>query len=387
MKSAEEILPAKRFKAIVIPALAIAVAGACAWVYQIVVGMDATGMSDANPWGLYLMSFMFTVGIAVGALAVAAVPRLWGASAFGGLSKLGAWVAVCAAILSIGLVTIDLGGPSRVWELFVYSNFASPLMWDIFVLPIFLIVAVLYLVTLIRAESGKASERSVKIVSVIALVAAIALCVVDAWIFGLLPGRPLWNTALLVPWFAVSAVVSGLAVMMMLVFLLRKFDALALPADALSRMGRVLAVAILADLLCLLADAMVGSYGIGLHADAMNVLFSGALAPVFWIEVGAAVIAVVLLVARSKDAPSIAIAAGLALVSVFCKRIQFMISGFLDMQAPYPGIETAGFVGTAPLATPMYVPSFVELGVTVAVLSLGVALVVIGLRKLPLFVR
>lgn len=386
MKSVEDVLPAQRFKAIVIPALAIAVVGVCAWVYQIVVGMDATGMSDANPWGLYLMSFMFTVGIAVGALAVATVPRLWGSLAFAGLSKLGAWVAVCASILSIGLVTIDLGGPLRVWELFVYSNFASPLMWDIFVLPVFLIVAVLYLVTLVRAEAGKASSRSVKIVAGVALVAAIALCVVDAWIFGLLPGRALWNTALLVPWFAVSAVVSGLAVIMVLVFLLKGSDAFALPADALNRMGRVLVVALLADLLCLLGDVMVGSYGIGLHADAMNVLFSGALAPVFWIEVAAAVIAIVLLLAR-KAPCAIAAAALLALVSVFCKRVQFMISGFLDMQAPYPGIETAGFVNTIPLATPMYVPSFVELGVTVAVLSLGVALVVIGLRKLPLFVR
>lgn len=386
MKSMEEILPAKRFKAIVIPALAVAVVGVCAWVYQIVVGMDVTGMSDANPWGLYLMSFMFTVGIAVGALAVATVPRLWGSSAFSGLSKLGAWVAVCAAILSIGLVTIDLGGPLRVWELFVYSNFASPLMWDIFVLPIFLIVSIMYLVTLIRSESGKVSDRGVKVMSGVALVAAIALCVVDAWIFGLLPGRSLWNTALLVPWFAVSAVASGLAVMMLNVFLLRRTELLALPADALSRMGRVLVVAILADLLCLLGDMMVGLYGIGLHVDAKSVLFSGALAPVFWIEVGSAIVAVVMLVTR-KDAASITIAAGLTLVSIFSKRIQFMISGFLDMQAPYPGVETAGFINTMSLSMPIYIPSIVEVAITVAVLSFGVALIVIGLRKLPLSVR
>ena len=386
MKSAEEILPAKRFKAVVIPALVIAAVGVCAWVYQIVAGMGVTGLGDASPWGLYLMSFMFTVGIAVGSLVVAAVPRLWGATAFSGLSKLGAWVAVCAAILSIGFVTIDLGGPTRVWELFVYSNFTSPLMWDIFVLPLFLIVAVLYLVTLIRAESGKASDRSVRVVSAVALVAAAALCVVDAWIFGLLPGRALWNTALLVPWFAASALVSGLAVMMVLAFLLRKSGALALPADAVGRMGRFLGVAVIADLLCLVGDAMLGSYGVGPHADAMSVLFAGALAPVFWLEAGTAVVAVVLLFAN-KGAGWAALAAVLALVSVFCKRVQFMMSGFLDMQAPYPGIETAGFVNTMPLAAPLYAPTLVEVGITVAVLSLGVALVAIGLRKLPISVR
>ena len=385
MKPMQEILSARQFKLIAIPALVVAVFGVCLWIYQGFAGMDATNMSDSNPWGLYLMAFMFTVGVAVGSLLVAAVPHVWGGSAadFKGVSKLGAWSAICAAVLSVGFVVIDLGGPLRVWELFIYSNLSSPLMWDIFALPLFLIIAIAYLWTLVRADIHKASERAVKVMSAVAIVASLVLCFVDAWIFGLLPGRALWNTALLGPWFLAAAVASGMALVMILVQATKNVAAFALPQNALPRMGRVLLVAVGIDLLCLVCDLMVAGYGGAAHAKVVASLISGELAPIFWVEVICAVAAMALLVA-SKAKGALLGASILVLTSVFCKRIQFMLSGFLDMQAPYAGVQTAGFVGTAPLATPLYAPSLVEMGITLAVVALGIALIVVGMRKLPL---
>ncbi|MDO5024677.1 NrfD/PsrC family molybdoenzyme membrane anchor subunit [Slackia piriformis] len=383
MKPVQEILSAKCFKAALVPSLVVAALGVALWIYQGVAGMGVTNMSDSNPWGLYLMAFMFTVGVAVGGLLVSSLVQLSKGSEFKGLSKLGAWVAISAAVLSFGFVIVDLGGPLRVWELFVYSNLSSPLMWDIFALPLFSIVAIAQLWTLMRFDAGKASEKAVRIVSFVALVASIALCVVDAWIFGLLPGRALWNTALLGPWFLAAAVASGLAVVMLLVKLTEKSDAFALPADAMSKMGRILMGAVVVDLLCLVCDLMVGAYAGAAHADTVAVLMFGQLAPVFWIEVACSVAAIALLACVGKGSATI-IAPVLVLVSIFCKRIQFMISGFLSMQMPYPGVETAGTIEVMPLTAPLYCPSLVEMGVTVAVIALGVALLAVGLRMLPL---
>lgn len=385
MKSAEEILPTKQFRAIVVPALVVAALGVALWAYQGAAGMGVTNLSDANPWGLYLMAFMFTVGLAVGALLVAAVPQIWSGavSEFRGLSKAATWVAVCSAVLSVGFVTVDLGGPLRVWELFVYSNFSSPLMWDIFALPLFLIVAVAYLAVLMRADAGRANAAAVKAMSLVAIIAAVALIVVDAWIFGLLPGRSLWNTALLGPWFFAAAVVSGVALAMLLASTQKARAAFGLPIDAMDKMGRVLVAAVCVDLLCLLCELITGAYGGGAHVDAVAALVSGGLAPVFWAEVIAAAIALAL-IAFGKGGAFSVVAACLVLLSVFCKRVQFMVSGFLDAQAPYPGIETAGLVEATPLATSLYAPSAVELGITVAVIALGIALVAIGMRALPL---
>ena len=41
------------------------------------------------------------------------------------------WTSICCTCVAIGFVVVDLGGPLRLWELFVYSNLSSPLMWDI----------------------------------------------------------------------------------------------------------------------------------------------------------------------------------------------------------------------------------------------------------------
>ncbi|MFR5093269.1 MAG: NrfD/PsrC family molybdoenzyme membrane anchor subunit, partial [Adlercreutzia equolifaciens] len=99
----------------------------------------------------------------------------------------------------------------RLWELFVYSNLGSPLMWDIIVLSTYLILSCVYLWAQIQAERGKVSAVALRIVSVIALVTAVLVHSVTAWIFGLQQGHEMWHTALLAPWFVSSALVCGTA--------------------------------------------------------------------------------------------------------------------------------------------------------------------------------
>ena len=54
---------------------------------------------------------------------------------------------------------VDMGQPFRVWELFVYSNLGSPLMWDIIVLATYLILSCVYLWAQIQAERGKVRKK------------------------------------------------------------------------------------------------------------------------------------------------------------------------------------------------------------------------------------
>lgn len=384
MKSVESISSSKTCRIAAIVAAAVALAGVALWVYQHVAG-DLTNMGNASPWGVYIMGFMFMVGVAAGCLAVASVPRIAGLAGFESLEKPAAWTAVCAAVLAIGFVLVDLGGPLRVWELFVYSNFSSPLMWDIFALPLFLIVAVAYLWTLVRAGSGKVSARGARIVAVVALVVAVVLCAVDAWIFGLLPGRVMWSAPLLPVWFVISALASGMALMMIVSALFGRFGIAQLDRGAFAAMAKCLGVVVIADLLCLVCDLVGGAYAGGHDASAVQMLLGGAVAPVFWIEVAAGVVAAALLVGgKGKASAPAVVAACLVLVSVFCKRIQFVIVGFSNMQAPFPGVATAGTVNTSLLAAPMYVPSPAEWGIVVALAALGVFLLLVGLSRLPL---
>ena len=95
-------------------------------------------------------------------------------------------------------------------------------MWDIVVLGTYLILSCVYLWAQVRADAGKVSHTALRVISVVALVTAVLVHSVTAWIFGLQQGREMWHTALLAPWFVSSALVCGTALVMVVAIALRR---------------------------------------------------------------------------------------------------------------------------------------------------------------------
>ena len=214
--------PAARFggkglNAGIAAAAVLTAAGLALWGFQLSGGLVQTGMRNLDSWGLYITMFMFLVGLSAGGLIISSVPRAFGMKGFGGISKVAVWTSICCTVLAIGFVVVDLGHPARLWELFAYSNLGSPLMWDIIVLGAYLILSIVYLWATLRAEAGKVSAVALRIVSVIALVCAVLVHSVTAWIFGLQQAHEFWHTALLAPWFVSSALVCGTALVLAVV--------------------------------------------------------------------------------------------------------------------------------------------------------------------------
>ena len=206
----------------IVVAAVVTVAGLALWGMQLSGGLVQTGMRNFDSWGLYITMFMFLVGLSAGGLIISSVPRAFGMKGFGGISKIAVWTSICCTVLAVGFVVIDLGQPLRLWELFAYSNLGSPLMWDIAVISIYLILSVVYLWATLRAEAGKVSEKALRVISVVALVTAVLVHSVTAWIFGLQQAHEFWHTALLAPWFVSSALVCGVALVLVVVIALRK---------------------------------------------------------------------------------------------------------------------------------------------------------------------
>ena len=142
-KQKRETWGGKGLNAAIIVAAVLTVAGIACWAMQLSGGMVQTGMRNLDSWGLYITNFMFFVGLSAGGLIISSVPNAFGMKGFGGISKVAIWTSVCCTCAAIGFVVVDLGGPARLWELFVYSNFSSPLMWDILVLGTYLILSVI----------------------------------------------------------------------------------------------------------------------------------------------------------------------------------------------------------------------------------------------------
>ncbi len=376
--------------AIIVAAL-VTVAGLALWFVQLSGGLVQTGMRNLDSWGLYITMFMFLVGLSAGGLIISSVPRAFGMAGFGGISKVAVWTSICCTVLAIGFVVVDLGQPLRLWELFAYSNLGSPLMWDILVLGTYLILSIVYLWATLKHEAGKVSATALRVISVVALVCAVLVHSVTAWIFGLQAGREMWHTALLAPWFVSSALVCGVALVLVVVIALRRVGYLDLDQAHVVKLVKMLGAFVLVDLYFFGCDLLTEGFPGGSGAEVVGMLVSGPLAPFFWVEVvGCALAAAVSFVPRLRTNPLIVMASLLAIVGIFCKRVQLLVGGFQLPNLDYPGVMTSGTVTdwssgmSGAYQGLVYWPTPLEFGVALGVIGLGALLLLVGLKYLPL---
>ena len=375
----------------IIVAAVLTVAGIACWAMQLSGGMVQTGMRNLDSWGLYITNFMFFVGLSAGGLIISSVPNAFGMKGFGGISKVAIWTSVCCTCAAIGFVVVDLGGPARLWELFVYSNFSSPLMWDILVLGTYLVLSVIYLWAYLRAEAGRMSHTAIRAISVVALIVAILVHNVTAWIFSLAPAHEFWHTALMGPWFVASALDCGTALVLIVCLALRRAGYLALDQGHVANLAKMLAVFVLVDLYFYACDLLTSGYFGGEGAEVVAMLTSGALSPVFWTQVALMAVSVaILVVPKLRTTPGVVAASVLAILGVFCKRLQILVGGFQIPNLDMPGVTTqyaitnwqAGFTGA--YQGMVYAPQPIEFGVTLGVLAMCVLFLLLGLKYLPL---
>ncbi|HIY82928.1 NrfD/PsrC family molybdoenzyme membrane anchor subunit [Rubneribacter sp.] len=372
-------------------AAAVTVAGIALWGMQLAGGMMQTGMRNLDSWGLYITSFMFFVGLSAGGLIISSVPKAFGMKGFGGISKVAVWTSICCTVLAIGFVVVDLGQPVRLWELFAYSNLSSPLMWDIIVLSTYLILSIVYLWATLRAEAGKVSATALRVISVIALVCAVLVHSVTAWIFGLQQSHEFWHTALLAPWFVSSALVCGVALVLVVVIALRRAGYMQLDQENVVKMAKMLGAFVCIDLYFFGCDLLTSAFPGGEGAEVAAMLVTGPLAPFFWTEVvGCALAAVVCFTPRLRTSGFIVAASLLAIAGIFCKRVQLLVGGFQLPNLDYAGALTQHAVtdasGTLANAYQgmVYWPTALEFGVALGIVGLGALLLCLGFKYLPL---
>ncbi len=370
---------------------AIAVIGIALWVVQLSGGMVQTAMRNLDSWGLYITNFMFFVGLSAGGLIISSVPKAFGIKGFGGISKVAVWSSIAATVCAIAFVVVDLGQPLRLWELFAYSNLGSPLMWDIIVLGTYLILSCVYLWATLQNERGKVSNTALRVISVVALVCAVLVHSVTAWIFGLQQGREMWHTALLAPWFVSSALVCGTALVAIVVVALRKAGYLELDQAYVVKLAKLLGAFVVVDLYFFGCDLLTEAFPAAGGMAVVDMLVSGPLAPFFWVEIIGCVACAVVCFTPSLRRPGLIVAASaLAIAAIFCKRVQLLVGGFqlptLDLPGPVTSMTVTGWeAGVAGAYEGMvYWPTMIEWGITLGVIGLGAFILLAGLKFLPL---
>ena len=370
---------------------ALTIAGVAAWIYQLANGLGVTGMSNGTSWGLYITMFMFFVGLSAGGLIVASSASVFHVADYKKVA-LPAVILSTVCICCAGMfVLIDLGGIQRVWRIITGPNPLSPLFWDICVITLYLAINVVYLAFMTSKKPGAADK--VAVVSRFALPVAILVHSVTAWIFGLEMAREGWYSAIMAPLFVVSAMDSGLALLILSLMGLNKSGRFKTDKKLLSNLAGLLTVCIAVDAFLVGCEVLTMAYPGAAGAETLAIMATGATAPFFWFEIviGLLIPFCILVFAKNRARMGLVAAASVCVVAgVFFKRVWLLLTSFVGFNvagAPGVSLGTAaaqqGGAGMWALAG-SYAPTWVEIVVAIGVVSLGaLAFVMLAQKLLP----
>ncbi len=126
--------------------------GAGSWIYQIYAGLGVAGYQPPVMWGVYIVSFVFWVGIGHAGTLISAILYLFRAGFRTSIYRVSEAMTVFA-VMTAGLFPIlHLGRPWKFFYLVPYPNWRliwpnpkSPLVWDVFAILTYLTVSATFL--------------------------------------------------------------------------------------------------------------------------------------------------------------------------------------------------------------------------------------------------
>ena len=334
---------------------------------QFVDGLGVTGLNRPVFWGLYIANFIFCVGLSAGGIGVSALVHLLERTDMKPVAILAEVLATSFLFLAASFIIMDLGQPTRFFFVFLSPNFSSPLLWDVTAITsyMFLCVALLYfsargelvrrrgqgrwrpLVQLFTLGHTSLSERALRwdhrflrTLAIISIPGAVALHSVTAWILGLVKGQPGWNTPILAPLFIASALVSGLAGVILAVLVSRRFFKLEVADDVVQSLAGYLLALIPVLLYLLFSEFLtVGYSGTPAHLQVFHEILFGRFARIFWFDIVVGVLIPLALLALpwTRTPRGIALACLLVIVGVFAERTYVLLPSLMR-QALIPGL-------------------------------------------------
>lgn len=395
---------AGRWNNLLIAALAVPVVAAFgAYGYQLVNGLEVTGLNDQVFWGLYTVNIVTLIGFSYGGALVSAILRLTRARWRGPIVRIAEGTALVTLVVGATFPIIHLGHPERVWEMLTQPQFNSPVLWDmVAILTYLLATALLFGLPLLpdcaaayrhhdvqgwRAwfyhwaaadwqdlpEQRRVLDRAMTFLAVLIVPLAVMVHTVLSYAFSL-TSRPGWHSTIFGPYFVVAAVYSGVAIVILAVVAYRHAYGLQdwITDVAIRRLGYIMVA--LGVTYAYFTFTEITTEGYVGEESAQTLLFALMLeryAPLFWGFLVLGLVIPILLIAlpRTRTVGGITVAAALVVVALWGKRFLMFV----------PPLTVAAFGEGA--AT--YAPSWVEWTITIGAAAAVPLLLVILFRVVP----
>ncbi len=164
--------------------------------------------------GIPIATYFYLTGLSAGSFIISTLAYGFGMLKFKPLGKIGVVMATCLLIIAPMILLIDLEQPFRFWHLIIYLRITSPITWGTFLLSLYPMNCVIYGYFMFKGDM-----KRTKIFGLVGIPLALLVHGYTGFILALGKARVLWNTAIMPPIFLVSAMVSGLALMILVVII------------------------------------------------------------------------------------------------------------------------------------------------------------------------
>jgi molybdopterin-containing oxidoreductase family membrane subunit len=369
----------RNFKILLILFAGFTAIGFICFMVSYISGHHVLGSSNIIPWGMPITITIYLIGLSAGSLILSSLTYVFRKEEYRPIARLAVFLAIILIFGAMIGIALDLGRPEKSWRLFMFfvlNNMRSMFAVNGILYGGYFLIGIVYLGA-IFAEKYK----FVKTMGIIAIGWAALVHMGTGAIFGFIATRPIFYSPIKPFEFLAAAMVSGLALLMIMVALTFKFVKRNFDRDVIFSLSKLLLILIIALAVMVFIDKLTHLYPPDREPTIW--LLTGPFSWIFWgLQVGCAYVLPIILLAHPrfrKDMKWVMAAAFLVVVGIFGERFSLVIPGTAYPLPFYPGkIEGIwGMAGSFPI-TP--VESFMSLGI----FTLMGLLFLVGLKNLEL---
>ncbi|MHB2026808.1 MAG: NrfD/PsrC family molybdoenzyme membrane anchor subunit [Elusimicrobiota bacterium] len=235
--------PGRNFEIVALALGTIFAWGLFTWAWQIAHGLMVTGLGVPVFWGVYIINFVFFIGISHAGTLISSILRIIDAEWRRPFTRMAESITIASLFFAVSCVIIDLGRPDRLFNVILYAHLTSPLLWDVICISTYLTVSCVYFYLALipdlalcrdrltqaapwlRAvyrlaamgwmgtmEEEQMHQKLMTALSVVLLALVISVHTNVGFVFGMTL-KPGWHTALIGPYFVIGAALQGLGIL------------------------------------------------------------------------------------------------------------------------------------------------------------------------------
>jgi Ni/Fe-hydrogenase subunit HybB-like protein len=342
--------------------------GVIAWVLQLKYGLGLTGLNQPVFWGFYITNFVFFIGISHAGTLISAILRLARAEWRRAITRSAEVITVLVLIFGVANIILDLGRPDRMLKVITSGKLRSPLLWDVISISIYMTASAVYLflplipdIALMRDKmKGRTRgffykilalnwqntdkqwhtlEKAISIMAVVVIPIAVSVHTVVSYVFAMTI-QPMWHSTIFGPYFVTGAIFSGIAALIIAMYLIRRFYHLEayLKPIHFNNLGLLLLLMSLLWFYFTFTENLTAFYGADpAHLKVFWAKLTGGYAPYFWTMVLFCFVIPLAVLANKKTrtVTGTMIASIFVIIGMWLERFTIVLPTLINPRLPY----------------------------------------------------